>query len=626
MNKIKKGFNRFSLVALLLISTLFMPTFPSIGENGKAYAAEINRISGSSRFQTAVSISQTGWQNTENVVLANGFNFPDALSGTPLSYALDAPILLVNEDRIPQSTLDEIKRLGPKNIYLLGGTSVINDNVFNELKGKGYQVIRVAGSSRYNTAMEIGKELRKINSQDTAVLVYGDNYPDALGVGGISSEKGWPILFTESDTLHNATKKALDNWGIKKVFIVGGTAVIKGAVAQEIKDMGISVERIAGSGRIETSIKVAEKFYPATDGAVISTGFNFPDALSGGPLAGKLSRPIILVNPDRASQKVLDYIDSAKANTLTILGGTSAVKDNVKNDISSLYVGNSVGNIINGGVVAQDGDWIYSINYDSIYKVKTDGTNKTKITSDLAEYINVTDGWIYYSNISDGRTTYKIKTDGTNKTKLSGTSGSYMNVIGDWIYYINYREGNKGIFKVKTDGTNLSKIKEGYFTELNVVNDWMYFVDTTGVDNRLYKMKTDGSSLTEIYNGHFTDINVVGDMIYYIDQFENSSIFKMKTNGSNRTKITNVTSNRLNVSGEWIYFRNGDDHNKIYKIRTNGTGKAKVNNDIWSREINIVGDWIYYKVSVSEGDHLYRIKTDGTQRELIAKNLIIESN
>lgn len=48
---------------------------------------------------------------------------------------------------------------------------------------------------------------------------------------------------------------------------------------------------------------------------------------------------------------------------------------------------------------------------NKLYKVKTDGTNNTKIGDDFVQNIVPTKGWIYYSNLSDNAYLYKIKKD-----------------------------------------------------------------------------------------------------------------------------------------------------------------------------------------------------------------------
>ncbi len=81
--------------------------------------------------------------------------------------------------------------------------------------------------------------------------------------------------------------------------------------------------------------------------------------------------------------------------------------------------GNTPGNIANGGYAAAQGSWIYysSKSEGKMYKEKKDGSEKTAVTNDSASDINVIGDWIYYKNNSDSGSIYKIKADGTGKTK-----------------------------------------------------------------------------------------------------------------------------------------------------------------------------------------------------------------
>ena len=60
-------------------------------------------------------------------------------------------------------------------------------------------------------------------------------------------------------------------------------------------------------------------------------------------------------------------------------------------------------------------------------------------------HINVLGDWIYYVNNSDDLHIYKIKTDGTGRKKLSDTFADYMTVVGDYIYYSAVVSDNYGI-------------------------------------------------------------------------------------------------------------------------------------------------------------------------------------
>ncbi|WLR41597.1 leucine-rich repeat domain-containing protein [Bacillus carboniphilus] len=82
------------------------------------------RLFGEDRFKTAIAISNQGWSNgADTVIITRSDSFPDALAGAPLSYKLNAPILLTDSKTLTDATSEEIQRLKPTKIIVLGGRS-----------------------------------------------------------------------------------------------------------------------------------------------------------------------------------------------------------------------------------------------------------------------------------------------------------------------------------------------------------------------------------------------------------------------------------------------------------------------------------------------------------------------
>jgi len=88
----------------------------------------VSRIGGSDRYETAALISEA-WFSTGvgTIFIATGLNFPDALSVGPFG----GPVLLARTTCVPTSALDEIVRLNPTRIIVLGGTSALGTAVRN---------------------------------------------------------------------------------------------------------------------------------------------------------------------------------------------------------------------------------------------------------------------------------------------------------------------------------------------------------------------------------------------------------------------------------------------------------------------------------------------------------------
>ncbi len=71
----------------------------------------------------------------------------------------------------------------------------------------------------------------------------------------------------------------------------------------------------------------------------------------------------------------------------------------------------------------------------------------------------VINDWIYYVNEDDGNSLYKVRPDGTDRTKLNSSDSSIIDIIGDWLYYHNNSDRSK-VYRVKTDGSENNKVQE----------------------------------------------------------------------------------------------------------------------------------------------------------------------
>ncbi|WLR41774.1 cell wall-binding repeat-containing protein [Bacillus carboniphilus] len=118
------------------------------------------------------------------------------------------------------------------------------------------QIDRIKGADRFETSVEISKD--GWDTSDIVLLARGDNYADALAGVPLSHKLDAPLLLTESDSLTDVTMDEISRLNASKVIILGGEVAISEDVKASLKDMGISVERIAGQDRYETAQKIAE--------------------------------------------------------------------------------------------------------------------------------------------------------------------------------------------------------------------------------------------------------------------------------------------------------------------------------------------------------------------------------
>ena len=124
----------FTVTATNAIGTS-TPSTPSTAITPTAPGPATTRVAGIDRFGTSAAISASTFQPGVPVAyIANGMNFPDALSGAAAAGTLGAPVLLSTTTTLPTSIAAELDRLNPTKIVILGGTGVINDNVLTQAR------------------------------------------------------------------------------------------------------------------------------------------------------------------------------------------------------------------------------------------------------------------------------------------------------------------------------------------------------------------------------------------------------------------------------------------------------------------------------------------------------------
>lgn len=289
------------------------------------------RISGNDRYDTAVKVSQKGWDTAETVVLARGDQYADALAGVPLAHHLGGPLLLAKSTSLPTSTYVEIKRLGASKVVVLGGESAISKDVVSKLTQAGITVERISGQDRFETAAKIANKFGKF---DTAVIASGLNFPDALSVSSYAAEQGMPILLTRDSALPKATKDALVKAGVEKSYVIGGKTAIKDSVLASVPN----AHRIAGNTRYETSLAISNFFADDTKRVYVSTGTNFADALAGGVLAAKQGSGVYIVGKT-VSPELGKHLQGLGVEYVDVLGGSIAVPENILEELDK-YLGN----------------------------------------------------------------------------------------------------------------------------------------------------------------------------------------------------------------------------------------------------------------------------------------------
>jgi len=590
----------------------------------------IQRIWGSDRYDTAIEICKNGWiDDSEYAVLASGENFPDALSAAPLAKKYNAPILLNSGATLDSRVEDELKSLGVKQIFIVGGSSVVPDTIKDKLQELGIGTTRLWGQNRYETSVRIAEQL-DFNGQ--VAVANGEEFADALSIAPIAAEKSMPVILTPPGTLPDVTAEYIKNNKITKTYIIGENDV----VSDDITNSFPNCERIWGSSKYDTNIAVLNKFKDDLDfnNICLANGENFPDALAGSALAAKNSSAIVLVN-DNIGQTTQKFIfdKSPSLNNIKVLGGNGVINNNLVNKIVYPNI-NEIVNLPKDAIAIREGEWIYySARLDGrtpLSKCNIDGTSAMQLTDKHASQITVVGDWIYFISLYDDSSTYlyRIKTDGTCETKLSDDQCTWFKTSDNKIYSTSIiaTTGNYSFTTMDMDGSNKVNIPvDGMIIQPALVDNYFYYIEQSTTDPiyiespplKIYKMKTDGSDKIQISSEEpntITELKVYDNWLYFITASNNGQnqyhLKKMKLDGTEKTNIVDVDAYAFDISEDWIYYFDPDC--RLSKIKIDGSENTKIS-DIKGHQITDIKDgWIYYNVVVDEYWIPHKIRIDGT--------------
>lgn len=298
------------------------------------YEEKSDRIYGETRYETAAKIADELKKNQniekfDNIIIASGTGYADALSGTYLAKVKNAPILLVDTANAKnmKSIADYVNANLAEGgtVYILGGKNAIAETFTSNLKVDKNHIKRLGGATRYETNILILEEAGVAGKE--ILVCTGDNFADSLSASAL----GRPVLLVNNKNLLGTQKTFLKEMKNKKFFIIGGKNAISYDMEELIRDYG-GTERISGATRYETSTKLAERFIEGPKAVILAYGHDFPDGLAGGMLALNMDAPLILVH-DSYKDSAVSYAKDNNISSGKVLGGPVRISESVAKEI-----------------------------------------------------------------------------------------------------------------------------------------------------------------------------------------------------------------------------------------------------------------------------------------------------
>lgn len=276
-----------------------------------ANVENVTRIAGEDRIATSIEISKEMFNESDNVVLASGFNFADALSAGQLAAALNAPLIL-SKDQLDSRTSDEITKLKPKNIYIVGGETALSSNIEESVKSvvNDINIERLKGNDRYETSVKVMEKTKEFVDAEYLLIASGKNFPDALSATSFMADHKALMVLSDGNSYPKSDLQEIAIGGVNQLPLNGFTG-----------------ERIAGNDRYQTALAIARRSFESNENAILANSKVFADSLSAVSVAKNYKAPIILTDNENLTQSTKNYLE--KMNSVTIIGGEKSVSSNI---------------------------------------------------------------------------------------------------------------------------------------------------------------------------------------------------------------------------------------------------------------------------------------------------------
>lgn len=351
--------------------------------------AEPERTAGRDRYETAAAamrvefdpLGDKTWPGVSHVVIANGEDraAPDALTAAGLSWALNAPLLLVSSSRVPASTaraLQEIRSAcassgtcprgagydpdtwppgsgspcgsGSLDVWIVGGSSVIPSSVRDDLAELAGDCLHdVGGENRYETTWSVMQRVwvERYGETPVALVVNGAataSFFDALSASTVAASKGYSIALVQRDGIPKPVLQMLRDrdWG--RVVVIGGPEAVSEGVLRQVDELtgDAPVERWWGDDRYQTATAVATKAVGRDwlSPTFVGVASRLPDALVGGAAVGHRGGVLMLSRDDAlplTSARWLENHDT-EIRRCQLLGESDVLSDAVEDQVRGI--------------------------------------------------------------------------------------------------------------------------------------------------------------------------------------------------------------------------------------------------------------------------------------------------
>lgn len=276
--------------------------FETLQDPKKPDMSGIESIEADTRYGIAAKLSSRCYPDgAKAVILASGEHEMVPLIANGLAGALDAPILLTQNESVPDITAQELTRLNPQTAYVLNGGTLDVDAVTKEASSSvpsaSVKVLEGEDACSLSWSIFHHGEEKGLWSSDIA-LTYDGCLGDLVSLSPYLHSRQCPVLVKKSEE-SVSTQMCKAATSRQSVLVVGGFKSFPDEGIAPIAASSAEIHRFVGDGPYDANEKINMwiGLRSKSDSFLAVSIWHPEDALTVGPFAAKSGSLVLLEDP-----------------------------------------------------------------------------------------------------------------------------------------------------------------------------------------------------------------------------------------------------------------------------------------------------------------------------------------
>ncbi len=298
-------------------------------------------------------------------------------------------------------------------------------------------------------------------------------------------------------------------------------------------------------------------------------------------------------------------------------------------------VGNTAGNINNGGTFCENGGKVYFANAfdnDTLYCMNPDETDIHKISSAVVSNLLSGGNYLYYFQRGESGETglgsiraphsfNRCHTDGSKATSLIREVITSGQLVDNTLYLMGAGDEGPYFFRIGTDGENFEKIADYILNPASADSSYIYYNSTVG-NHFLNRLDTTTGFTTVLLEENVWEPAYYGGYIYYMDPGNDYQLRRYNLYDGSIEILTRDKVEFFNVGNGYIYYQRMGGNAGICCMNLDGSGNFVLASGEFTN-INMTSRYVYFKDYFEEGTMYHTVPGSGSYEVFAGANMAV---